>query len=141
MVGSIPIDRVSAHLGGDSVLGRRIKSISDLRSLVEQGLPFESLNVAFLGMEPRLQSRLKRRIAPRRRSDRLSRDQSERLERLVRVISMAEDLWEDPSPARIFLTQAHPELGGASPIELAESELGAREVEELLNRIRFGLPV
>ncbi len=67
--------------------------------------------------------------------------ESERTERLARVIAAAEAVWDDQNDAREWLTTPHPELGGRPPIECALTELGARQVESLLDRLQYGLPV
>lgn len=65
---------------------------------------------------------------------------SERLDRLARMTALAEEVWEDPELAHEFLTSPQPQLGGARPADLARSDLGARQVEELLHRTQHSLP-
>ena len=85
------------------------------------------------------------RIVPsatyKRRRNILKVDESERTERLARVIASAEYVWDDSEKARRWLTKPHPELGRKSPVDAALTELGARQVEDLLDRIFYGLPV
>jgi len=57
------------------------------------------------------------------------------------VMALAEEVWESRDDARLFLTTPHALLGGERPIDLAQSELGARRVEELLWRLEYSLPV
>jgi len=38
------------------------------------------------------------------------------------------------------MTKKHPELGKRTPLESAMTELGARRVEELLERLYYGIP-
>ena len=66
--------------------------------------------------------------------------EGEPAERLARVIAMAEFVWEDPAAAQRFLATPHRGLGGRTPMDAASSELGARQVEEILARIVGGLP-
>ncbi len=83
------------------------------------------------------------RIVPEatfKRRVRLSHSESERTERLARVIAAAEHVWEDRTDAREWLTKSHPELGKRSPLECAMTELGARQVEDLLERLFYGIP-
>lgn len=84
------------------------------------------------------------RIVPeatfKRRRDRLSAAESERTERMARVVATAEYVWDDPDEARRFLTTRHAALGGKRPIDAAMTELGARQVEEILGQIFHGLP-
>ncbi len=76
---------------------------------------------------------LKRRI-------RLSPAEGERTERLARVIAAGEYTWDDRADAREWLTKPHPELGKRTPLESAATELGTRQVEDLLDRIFYGIP-
>jgi len=74
------------------------------------------------------------------RRDRLSAAESERTERMARVVANAEYVWDNREDARRFLPTAHPGLGGKTPIDAAMTELGARQVEEILGKIFHGLP-
>jgi putative toxin-antitoxin system antitoxin component (TIGR02293 family) len=56
------------------------------------------------------------------------------------VIAAAEYVWNDRQDAREWLTKTHPELGKRTPLESAMSELGARRVEDLLDRLFYGIP-
>jgi putative toxin-antitoxin system antitoxin component (TIGR02293 family) len=76
-----------------------------------------------------------------KRRSRLTVVESERTERLARVIATAESVWGDADDAKTWLNTAHPELDGQMPLEAAFFELGARRVEELLARLEYGLPV
>jgi putative toxin-antitoxin system antitoxin component (TIGR02293 family) len=76
-----------------------------------------------------------------KRRTRLKTHESEKTERLARVIALAELLWDDQEAAQEFLNTPHPELDGRTPLECAASELGAREVEDLVMRALYGLPV
>ena len=43
--------------------------------------------------------------------------------------------------AREWMSKPHRELSGQTPLEVARTELGARRVEDLLDKLYFGLPV
>ncbi|MCC6367859.1 MAG: DUF2384 domain-containing protein [Bryobacterales bacterium] len=137
---------ISEILGGTRVLGGRVTSLLDLNDAVERGLPKATLrNVARRVFEdPGKQRTLMHRVVPeatyKRRKDRLSTAESERTERLARVVAMAEDVWQDRDQARRFLTTPHPEIGGKTPLDAALTELGARQAEEVMARILYGLP-
>ena len=64
-----------------------------------------------------------------------------RLARLARVIATSEYVLGSNELSRQFLVNAHPLLSGKTPIETALSELGARQVEQILFGILYGLPV
>lgn len=79
-------------------------------------------------------------VTYKRRKSRLSRLESERTERLARVVAMVETVWDDPAAAKRFLITPHRTLGGRTPLEMAGQELGARQVEEIIAAIVYGLP-
>jgi len=139
--------RIAEVLGGRAVLGRKISSVEDLEELVAHGLPKAALRVAVRRVfsVPREANHCMYEIVPeatyKRRTGKLRAVESERTERLARVIAAAETVWEDQSDAREWLTTPHPELGGRTPVECAMTELGARRVEALLDRLQYGLPV
>jgi putative toxin-antitoxin system antitoxin component (TIGR02293 family) len=137
---------VARMLGGEQVLGRRVRSVSDLREMVEAGLPVRSLDVVarHVARNDRDAAELKYRVVPRttlHRRTRLTADEGQRLERLARMTMLAEEVWEDADLAHEFLTSAQPQLGGERPVEMARSDLATREVEELLFRLEWSLPV
>lgn len=138
---------IAEVMGGRQVLGRSIRSVQDLSDAVAGGLPKDALKRAVRRVFPEPKSAdeiLYRIIAPatyKRRRGRLKADESERTERLARTIASAEFVWGNPQKAHRWLVKPHPELGRVPPIECALTELGARQVEELLDRIFYGLPV
>jgi putative toxin-antitoxin system antitoxin component (TIGR02293 family) len=71
----------------------------------------------------------------------LSSQESERVERLARVYATALDVWGDEEDARRFLFAPHALLNEQKPIDMAFNELGARQVEQILEKLRYGLPV
>ncbi len=138
--------QIGEVLGGKSVLGTTVKSLLELSDAVERGLPKSTLrNVARrIFADPSDQRAMMHRVVPeatyKRRRERLSPAESERTERLARVVAMAEDVWQNRDLARRFLTTPHPEIGGKTPLDAALTELGARQAEEVLARIAYGLP-
>jgi putative toxin-antitoxin system antitoxin component (TIGR02293 family) len=137
----------AALMGGPRILGRSIRSIGDMRAVVQAGLPKAALRsvVKSVTREPRAQRFLMHKLVPeptlRRRRNRLNLIESERTERLARVAALARDVWGDAEDARHFMMTPHPMLDGNTPAEHTLTDLGAREVEEILRAIAFGLPV
>jgi putative toxin-antitoxin system antitoxin component (TIGR02293 family) len=83
-----------------------------------------------------------RTIARRKESGRLKPDESDRLLRMARVTGLALQLFEgDLAEARRWLLAPQPALGGIEPIQLARTEVGAREVEHLVGRLEQGIPL
>lgn len=138
--------QIARILGGERVLGRRIRTLQDLRRAVEAGLPIAALarvadHVAGHDVgAAELKYRIVAKATLHRRRHRLSPEESERLERLARVTALAESVWEDPVLAHEFLTASQPGLGNLRPVELTRTDLGARQVEELLLKLEYALP-
>lgn len=137
-------DRIAEVMGGTSILGCTIASVEDLSKAVSGGLPKMALRVAVKRASNGAHdvSQLVYKIVPEatyKRRTRLTPAESERTERLARVIATAEFVWDDRDAARRWLHAAHPELSGKTPLECSMTELGARQVEELLDKIFYGL--
>lgn len=77
-------------------------------------------------------------IARRGKVALLSRTESDVALRYGRVFEQAREAFGTEEAARQWLTQAQPALGGAVPVELLRSELGARQVERVLELIDYG---
>lgn len=138
-------ESIADIMGGMPILGRRIRSFDDLEKAVSYGLPKRALRLAAERVYPSAGDarRVMFRIVPEatfKRRTRLTAAESERTERLARVIAAAEHTWNDQEDAREWLTKPHPELGKRTPLESAMTELGARRVEDLLDRLFYGIP-
>lgn len=70
---------------------------------------------------------------------RLDAQESEKLVRYQRLLSKAAEVFGGRENAREWLTHPQRGLGNAVPLEFAKSEIGAREVENLLGRIEYGV--
>jgi len=138
--------RIAEIMGGPTILGRRLGSVAALSDAVSKGLPKAALRqTAGRIFEDRTEQRqLMNRIVPeatfKRRRERLSAAESERTERLARVMASSEFVWGNRSDARRFMTTPHPALRGLTPLDAALTELGARQVEDILDQIFHGLP-
>ena len=139
----IAAERIAEVMG----LRQPVRSLTELSDAVNRGLPKSTLRhcVQRVVASPQERRRLMSRIVPeatyKRRRTHLKPEESARTERVARVIATAEYVWDEPAEARRFLTTPHPELNGQVPLELALSELGARQVEEVLWKLAYGLPV
>ena len=119
----------------------------DLADEIGKGLPVEALSRICALVAPDDAS-FRYRIVPKatlarrqRNARRLTRDESDRLVRLARIWAFAMDLWKSEPAAQRFLAKPHPLLAGRVPREFTlESEIGAREVEELIGRAKYGIP-
>lgn len=117
----------------------------DLVASVRAGLPmsaFERLR-SFLDVPAReLGAALSisgRTLARRKGQGQLTPEESDRLLRLARLAELALAVFEgDRRRARGWLTRPKPLLSGEAPIERADTEAGAREIEDMLYALEFG---
>jgi putative toxin-antitoxin system antitoxin component (TIGR02293 family) len=113
--------------------------------LIQRGLPWanaEALAIALDVTLERLASLLDIPAATfyrRKRSRRFPKQESDRLMRFARLWWLALDVFENEEGARTWLKASQIGLGGAIPLEYATTEAGAREVEDLLRRIEYGI--
>lgn len=81
-----------------------------------------------------------RTLTRRQSQGRLRSDESDRVLRISIILDMAIDLFEgDTAEARKWLLSPQPGLGGEIPLEFASTEVGAREVENLMGRLEHGV--
>ena len=109
--------------------GLRFSELETLQNSID--LPFEQL-AAKLAIS---RSTLQRRKA----AGRLSPDESDKVMRLSRLLEHAINVFGDIERARAWLKFPQRGLGGAIPLDYAETEVGAREVDDLLGRIEYSV--
>lgn len=141
----LAVEKVAQALGGERMLGAPVRTMAELAAAVARGLPRGvvaelAANAAHgRGGDRRHVASLVTSAASLKRGTRLSPAASERAERLARVAALARQALGDDDEARTWLTQSHPMLG-RPPIDLAATDLGARQVERLLHDIEHSLP-
>ena len=137
---------IARILGTQKDLGRRVSSLHDLETVVASGLPRTALDRVIQRFEDAATStatELKYQVVPRatyQRSDRLSLQPSETVERLARLYTMALEAFEEDDAAAQFMMTHHPELENRTPFQAGLTELGGRAVEEVIARGMHGLP-
>lgn len=109
--------------------GLPIYELDDL--LAKLAVPMEKLG-PMLGIS-------KATLHRRRLGERLGVPESDRVVRFARLMGKAVGVFESEEQARQWLNSPQFGLGGAVPLEYAETEVGAREVESLLGRIDYGV--
>ena len=138
------LQAVLRELGGSHTFGRSLSTDRDLRDAIRQGFPHRAVAelmqssgltlkelAAALDLSPRSLQR-------RRRTGRLARFESDRLYRLARIVALArQNLGQDDIATR-WLKRSNRALGGVAPIQALDTEVGAREVENVLGRIAYG---
>jgi putative toxin-antitoxin system antitoxin component (TIGR02293 family) len=136
---------IAAILGGEKVLGRRVRSDLDVEDCVRSGLPLEVLG-AMLDRAVVNSSELYGWIIPRRtmahrirKKQRLSLEESNRISRVARIYALALDTLGDDTKAQHWLRKSLRQLGGRTPMQMLETDLGAHQVETILGRIGHGI--
>ena len=131
-------------LGGKKVFKRRIVNVDQLRETVKAGLPYASLE-ALIGKfglareEAAAALHLPQRtIARRKKEQKLQADESDRLLRLARVGAQAAVTLGSDEKAVQWLRRRNRALGNRAPLDLIDSDIGTRQVEEVLGRIEHG---
>jgi putative toxin-antitoxin system antitoxin component (TIGR02293 family) len=127
-------------------LGLSASNISDLMQQIERGFDFEVLLrlQANSGVSLALLASVigipERTLARRKAAGKLERDESERLLRVSNLFEKSVELFEgDVTAAVNWLTSPKKALNHQPPLLYARTELGAREVEDLIGRVGDGV--
>ncbi len=125
--------------------GKIVFSPSKLIKVLRVGLPVQelrdlqaSLHVPMNKLFPML-GISKATLHRRQAEGRLDQAESDRVVRFAKLMGKAVEVMESEGNARKWLNSPQFGLGGAVPLEYAETEVGAREVEDLLGRIEYGV--
>lgn len=136
---------VAKHLGGKRILKREVHTEFDLVDAIERGLPVGAVG-AVIESGLLSASEIHDLIIPRRtlahRKDKghsLTPDQSDRLARVVRVVGRAEEALASADKAARWLRKPNRALQGKRPLDLLDSDVGCRLVEQVLGRVEHGL--
>ncbi|WP_196786402.1 antitoxin Xre/MbcA/ParS toxin-binding domain-containing protein [Burkholderia cepacia] len=147
--------RVAAPAGSSNGLGagrddfdtfRRMAPMSQRRAIAEGfdaviiervarellGVPVQSL-LSALSLPS---STILRKIA---KHDRLSQGESDRVARVLFVLNLATDLFEDSERAAMWMSRANAELDGLKPVDVLDVQPGYDRVRDILNRAQFGV--
>jgi putative toxin-antitoxin system antitoxin component (TIGR02293 family) len=117
------VDRIMA--------GLPVAEFDSLREMLS--LPLDQM-AQMVGISPATLSRRRAKKEP------LDRDHSDRLMRYARLYWLAVAYFNgDQNAGRDWLKSPAPALGGRLPLDFAETEMGAREVEDLIGRLEYGV--
>lgn len=134
---------VARKLGGRTVLGAVVRSQADLALAVRNRLPLSALKgLTLAGLSDQ---EIERFVIPQRtrrhRADKnqpLTIDESDRAVRLLRVQTLAEETFGDKEKANRWLRRPLAELRSEPPLDIAQTEAGARVIETILGKIAWG---
>ncbi|PYJ28217.1 MAG: hypothetical protein DMF24_04835 [Verrucomicrobia bacterium] len=123
----------------------KAKHPAELIRKIQKGLRFteletlqHSLDMPFEQLAAKL-SISRSTLQRRKHAGRLSPNESDKLLRFARLLDHATDVFGDIEKARAWLKHPQYGLGGAIPLDYAETEIGAHEVDNLLGRIDYGV--
>lgn len=136
----------SRGMAGVLGIGGTRATTLDIVDQIQKGLPVKALYRVSERLAPgdinfKFQIVSKATLARRKKQPgaRLVAHESDRLARLAGAWTFAREVWGDDEGARAFLFRSHPMLTGRRPIDvILGTELGARLVEEILGRLRYG---
>ncbi|MYF29877.1 MAG: DUF2384 domain-containing protein [Gammaproteobacteria bacterium] len=145
---SVSAENIAEVLGGPSVLGQPVRNLRDLEDIVSGGIPKSALdNVVGVLAGPHggtaTKAHLRNKVVPcatYQNVERLNLQAGQTTVRLARLYALALSAFEDGNAAARFLTTPHGELEGCTPFDVALTETGGREVEEVTERGLHGLP-
>ena len=134
---------VYRKLGGRQVLGEEVTSDADLARLVHRRIPLRALAYVKRGgfsdrdiwqfiIPERTQRHRKTKREP------LTIEESDRLVRMTRIQALAEDVFGDADKANRWLREGLGILDGKSPLDVAQTDSGARVIEQILAKIDWG---
>ena len=133
------------RLGGRQLLGVDVRSEADFIRVIECGMSVAAL-AELARQEGLAPEEIDRLIIPRRtlshrkaRHQPLNRIESERAIRVASIAALAEETFASKAKAQLWLRRSTAALDGRRPLDLLDSEPGARTVEQLLYRIAHGI--
>ena len=137
---------VNTNLSYARRIGINAKNTSDLIRKINSGLPyrtFEKLQ-SEIGLSSQELAKIvqiaPRTLTRRKTSKKFQPDESDRILRASRVYDKTLELFDgNREEARTWLTSSRKTLHGNSPLEFAVTEVGAREVEDLIGRLERGV--
>lgn len=129
-----------------SSLGLATHDVAALVKALKTGLPYARLitftkksGLSFAEIARILQIP-PRTLARRKAQGTLTGLESERLVRLARLFDQAVQLFEgDTTAALTWLRAPAKAMANQAPLEMADTEIGARAVEDLIGRLEFGV--
>ncbi|HUF49867.1 MAG TPA: antitoxin Xre-like helix-turn-helix domain-containing protein [Longimicrobiales bacterium] len=131
-----------------SLLGLRTYETAELHARVREGLSYEAFEQlrSVLDLTASRAAELlqipARTLARRKEAKRFEPAESDRLVRLSRLVGLALQLCEgDLGGTRAWLLTPNDALGGQTTLEFATTDIGAREVENVIGRLEHGIPL
>jgi len=138
-------DRVIGNLVREVIKAKKVDR-NELLKKVRTGLPYasvETLMKAYSSSQKEIGEVLlisTSTMSRRKSQGRLQADESDRVVRLARIMDEATSMMKgDRKAAAQWMHTPRDILGGETPLQHVTTEIGARDVEDLIGRIRHGV--
>lgn len=132
-------------LGGRGRLRARPRTALDWIEVIRQGIPavavdrlLEATRVSQSDLARALRIP-ERTLARRKREGTFNSEESAKLLRLARIVSRADEVFEDSESALHWLKSPNAALAGRIPFNLLDTDIGAESVLDTLGRIEHGV--
>ena len=141
----LDVDATEAEPIRGRSLGLRLRGTPAVIDRLKSGLTIRSFERLSAAMEiptaqlAEITGIAVRTLARRKKEGKLRLAESERVFRLATVFDKAIDVLGDASHARRWFKTPLKALAGKSPLKYSDTEIGAREVEDLLGRLEYGV--
>src|SRR5258705_4890715 len=132
------------ELGGESSFGKTVRTNEEMSTAIRAGFPhsaverfLESSGLSMQEIASSLDLSI-RSLQRRKHEGRLARYESDRLYRLAQLGVLAAHYLGDHERAIEWLRRPNHVLGGVAPLKIVDTQLGARQGENVLRRICYG---
>ena len=133
-------------LGGKKTFSQPILKAEDLVAQVRVGLPASTVNLLADTLSMQRGEVAKRLNIPARTlsrrlatQSRLTHEESDRALRMAHIVALANEVLGAEDKASRWIVDSNRALGGQKPFDQLDTELGVRSVEEVLQRIAYGM--
>jgi putative toxin-antitoxin system antitoxin component (TIGR02293 family) len=131
-------------LGGAKVFHRKLLDSNEMAEVLRAGFPFAAFQalVKAIAAKPvdlaEVLGMAERTLA-RRKGGKFKPIESDRLYRVAYITMLATETLGSLEKARDWLFAPNRALGGLTPISGLDTEIGQRQVEDILSRINYGI--
>jgi putative toxin-antitoxin system antitoxin component (TIGR02293 family) len=133
-------------LGGSRTFQRPVLKADDLIAEVRAGLPASTITLLATTLSMQRSQVAERLNIPARTLSRrlannspLTLDESDRTLRMARVVALANEVLGAEDKAQRWMAAPNRALGGKKPFDQLDTEMGVHSVEEVLQRIAYGM--
>ncbi len=141
----MPATDIIEILGGRKVLKGKISNSMELHEKTRMGLPYAAFDAvrSMLGLSREEAAGAigvpERTLARRKKEKKLNALESDRLLRLARVGALAVEILGKEENASQWMKRVNYALGSRKPLDLLDTDAGAKSVEDVLWQIAYGM--